>query len=124
VLEHVTIERIERGMVNVGREHALAQVIGHTTRVAPPKRRNAFSCNSAQTRELERNTRRRTAFQLYPSVRTNNRVRRLLGRLRVAHHRAGAIIDLSFFVGCGLNDHVCFRVGDLRSFRTKRLTLE
>src|SRR4029077_10159886 len=45
-----------------------------TTRVAPPSRRNAFSCNSAQMRELERNVRKRAALRLQPSTITNRRV--------------------------------------------------
>jgi len=45
-----------------------------TTRVAPPSRRNAFSCNSAQMRELERNVRKRAALRLQPSTITNSRV--------------------------------------------------
>src|ERR1700730_11105010 len=39
-----------------------------TTRVAPPSRRNAFSCNSAQMRELERKVRKRAALRLQPST--------------------------------------------------------
>src|SRR5579864_1618733 len=45
-----------------------------TTRVAPPSRRNAFSCDSAQMRELERNVRKRAALRLQPSTITNSRV--------------------------------------------------
>src|SRR5258708_9029783 len=29
MLEHVTVQRIERGIVDVGREHALAQIVEH-----------------------------------------------------------------------------------------------
>jgi hypothetical protein len=54
-LQHVPVQRIDRWIINVRREHAFAQVIQDTTRVDPPRRRNAFSCNSAQTCTLERN---------------------------------------------------------------------
>jgi len=47
-------------------------------RVAPPSRRNARSCSSAQMRALERNVSRRTDLRLEPSVITNKRVRRYL----------------------------------------------
>jgi len=47
-------------------------------RVAPPSRRKARSCNSAQMRALERKVRRRTDLRLQPKVITNNRVRRYL----------------------------------------------
>src|ERR1700728_84217 len=29
VLQHVTVQRIERGLINVGREHAFAEIIEH-----------------------------------------------------------------------------------------------
>src|SRR6185312_4090108 len=79
-----------------------------TTRVAPTNRRNALSCSSAQIRTLERNTSRRTHFRLYPSVNTNSGSA-VLARLRVAHHGAGAIIDLSFLTGGRLNHCTSFR---------------
>jgi hypothetical protein len=47
-------------------------------RVAPPSRRKARSCSSAQMRELERKVSRRTDLRLQPSVITNSRVRRYL----------------------------------------------
>src|SRR5271156_4882936 len=49
-----------------------------TMRGAPPSRRKAHSCNSAQMRELERKVSRRTDLRLQPRVITNSRVRRYL----------------------------------------------
>jgi len=48
MLQHVAVERIKRGIVNVGRDHTFAEIIQHHTRVTPPNRRNAFSCSSAR----------------------------------------------------------------------------
>lgn len=62
MLQHIAIQRVHLGIVDVRRQHALAQIIqhhyaSHTTQSA---KRNAFSCNSAQTRRLERKTSSRT----------------------------------------------------------------
>jgi len=46
VRQDVAIERIQSGIIDVRDEHALAQIIQDDDRVAPPSRRNAFSCNS------------------------------------------------------------------------------
>jgi len=43
---------------------------------ASPCWRKPVSCNSARAWELDRKIRSRTAFRLYPSVRTKGRVRR------------------------------------------------
>jgi hypothetical protein len=45
----------------------------------------------------------------------------ILARLRVAHHRAGAIIDLRFFTGRRLYDHARFRRGRSTLFPHKAL---
>jgi hypothetical protein len=47
--------------------HALAQVVQNRARGEPPRRRNAFSCNSAQIREFDWNVRSRTYLRLQPS---------------------------------------------------------
>ena len=80
-----------------------------TTRVAPPSRRNAFSCSSAQIRELERNTSRRTDFAAVAQRQHEQPRAPVLAGLRVAHHRAVAVIDLRFFAGRGLDHHASFR---------------
>jgi hypothetical protein len=62
-------------------------------RVLPPSRRKAFSCSSAQMRELERNVGKRAVTERHyeqPRAAT-------LTALRVAHHGASAVIDLRFF---------------------------
>src|ERR1019366_3660432 len=83
-----------------------------TMRVAPPSRRKARSCNSAQMRELERNVSRRTdaaAAQRHheqPGA-------PILAALGIAHHGAGAIIDLRLLASGGDDHHASF--GRLRS---------
>src|ERR1035437_1115468 len=63
-----------------------------TMRVAPPSRRKARSCNSAQMRELQRKVSRRTDLRLQPSVITNSRVRRYL-RLSGSRTDGNAVTD-------------------------------
>ena len=78
VRQHVAIKRIERGIVNVGDEHALAQIVEHDDARGAAQPAKGRSCSSAQMRELERNVSRRTDLRLQPSVITNSRVRRYL----------------------------------------------
>ena len=111
VLQHITVQRIERGLVNVGREHALAQIIEHhhASDSAQPAKRLLMQLGPdarAGAEHQEPNG--------FPAVsqRQHEQPRApILARLRVAHHRAGAIIDLRFFARRGLNDHARFRRG-------------
>jgi len=76
--EHVAIQRIERGIVYVGREHALFQVVEDDN----ADRRNARSWSSAQICALDRHTSNRTDLREHPRVRTKSRVRRYFPVLR------------------------------------------
>ena len=60
-------------------------------------------------RTLERNTSRRTHFRLYPSVKYGQPCAAVLARLRVAHHGAGAVVDLFFLTRGRLNHRTSFR---------------
>ena len=64
VRQHIAIERIQTGIVDVGSQNAFAKIIENDDRGQPPNRRNAFSCNSAQMRELDRNVSSRTDLRL------------------------------------------------------------
>ena len=86
-----------------------------TTRVAPPSRRKAFSCSSAQICELERKTSRRTRLAAVAQRQHEQPRAPVLAGVRIAHHRAGAVIDLRFFAGCGLDDRACFRRWPIRA---------
>src|SRR5271165_2528140 len=78
-----------------------------TMRVAPPSRRKACSCNSAQMRtgaEGQQAYRLATAAQRHyeqPGA-------PVLAALGIAHHGAGAVIDLRFLAGCGDDHHAGF----------------
>src|ERR1700747_72024 len=80
-----------------------------TMRVAPPSRRKARSCSSAQIRELERKVSRRTDLRLHheqPGA-------PILAALWIAHHGAGAVINLRLLAGRGDDHNAGF--GGLRS---------
>ena len=59
--EHVAVERIERRVVPCrARSTPSLRLSSTTTRGAPPRRRNACSCSSAQIRALDAHVSRRT----------------------------------------------------------------
>ena len=64
VREHVAVERIERRIVDVGREDAFFEIVEDDRRATvPPSRRNARSWSSAQTCVLDCHTSSRTALR-------------------------------------------------------------
>jgi hypothetical protein len=67
------------------------QMLSRTRTRPHPAGRNAFSCSSAQTRVLERNTRRRTHFRLYPRVQHEQSRSPVAARVRIAHHETTVI---------------------------------
>ena len=104
VREHVAIERIERGIVDVGREHALFEIVEDDHARCPPRRRNARSWSSAQVCALDCHTSSRTDFARVAERQDEEPRAPVLARLRMAHHRAVAVIDLAFFAGRGRDD--------------------
>src|SRR5579885_1884217 len=108
VLQHVTVQRIERGLINVWREHALAQIIEHHHASGPasPAKRLLM--------QLGPDTRTGTEHQKangLPAVsqRQNEQSSApILAVLRIAHHRAGAVINLGLLTGSGFNHHAGF----------------
>src|SRR6266567_3067362 len=75
-----------------------------TIRVLPPSRRKAFSCSSAQMRELERKVNKRNCLTAVPEGHHKQSGASIFAGLRVADHRALAVIDLGFFSRRG-EDH-------------------
>ena len=93
-------------------------------RVAPPSRRKACSCSSAQMRVLELEGQQANGLAAVAQRQHEQPVRRYWPRVRIAHHGAGAVIDLRFLAGRRDDDrHAGFAAADPRSLRTKRLTL-
>src|SRR5580658_10165562 len=111
VLEHIAIERIERGIVDVGCEYALAQVVQHDD----PR-------DSAQTPEglfvqLGPDTRTRPehqdphAFSAVAQREYEQACPPVTADLGIAYHRPGAVIDLRFLPRRCFNHRASFRGG-------------
>ena len=121
--EHVAIERIQGGVVDVGREHAFVQIVedDHTDRAAQSTKRALVELGPRlRTRPQDEQADRFAAV----AEREHEEPRAsVLAGLRVPDHRPVAVIDLTFFAGRGGDDDV--RVGRRRSRRaaTKRRTL-
>ena len=64
MLQHVTVEGIERGIVDVGCEHAFAQIIEHDYARHASEPAEGFLVQLGPSCELERNTIRRTDLRL------------------------------------------------------------
>ena len=110
VREHVAIERIERGIVDVGNEHAFASDCRARRRAwRRPAGERLVRATRPRCANWSGSVSRRTDLRLKPSVSTNSRVRRYLPVLRVAHHGAGAVIDLRLLAGRGDDDDASFR---------------
>ena len=98
VRQHIAIERIERGIVDVGREHAFAQIVEDDHARAPPSRRNACSCSSAQICALESQDQQPHRFAGVAQRQDEEPRAPVLARCAIAHHRAVAVVDLAFFI--------------------------
>ena len=122
VREHVAIERIEGGIVDVGLEHALLQIVEHDDLGHPPSRRKAFSCSSAQIRVLDRQ--HQQAHRLAAIAERQDEEPRAASTCRSLGHAPSGppVVDLRLFAGCREDDARRRDVARPRSLRTKRLT--
>ena len=114
-MEHVAVQRIDGGIVDVWLEHPLAQIVEHHDPRDPAQ--------SAKGLLMQLRPRLRTG----PEYQQANRLAAVaesqheepgapvFAGLRVADHRAGAVVDLKFFAGGGFDYHARFR----RAFSTE-----
>ena len=123
VREHVAIERIERRVVDIGREHALFEIVEDDDpgRAAEPTKRALVQLAP----DLRARPPRQQSHGFARAGQREDKEPRapvLAGR-RPAHHRPLAVVDLAFFTG-RRDDHDP-RLGRRRpaSFATNRLTL-
>ncbi len=121
--QHVAIERIQRGIVNVGGQHAFAEIIEHDDAggaTQPAKSLLVQFGPDARAGAEGQQTNRLAAVAQRQHEQPGAAV---LAGVRIAHHGAGAVIDLGFFAGRGDDHHAGF--GRLRAaqLRTKRFTL-
>ena len=121
--EHVAVKKIQNGIVNVGDEHALAQVVEDDDAgcAAQPSKRLLvqFGPDLRAGTEGQQANRLATAAQRHHEQPGTP----VLAALGIAHHRAGAVIDLRLLAGCGDDHDAGLRHLGSRSLRTKRCTL-
>ena len=107
--EHIAIERIQTGIVNIGLEHTFFQVVGnhHSGRAAqsPEGLLMQFGPDASAGMEAEKpDALAAEAERQYEQTRAP-----VLAGLRIADHGAGAVIDLRLFTRRGLDDAAGFR---------------
>ena len=123
VRKHIAVERIERGIVEVGLEHAFAQIVEHYDPWAAAEPAKGFLVElgpGLRTGAKDQQANRLAAVAQRHDEQPSAPV---LAAFLVAHHRTGAVVDLGFFARCGQNDADGLRRCVPRSLRTKRLTV-
>ena len=109
VRQHVPVQRIERGIVDVRGEHALAQVVeDHDPRgsAQPAKGLLVQLGPDVRTGVEDQQADRLAAV----AQRQHEQARApVLAAVRIADHRAGAVVDLGLFAGGGLDHRAGFR---------------
>ena len=102
--EHIAVERIERGIVDVGREHAFAQIVEHHHARTATEPAKGFLVELGPG--LRTGTKDQQADRLAAVAQRHHEQPSapVLAAFVVAHHRTGAVIDLGFFAGCGQDD--------------------
>ena len=107
VRQHVTIERIESGIVNVGDEYAFAQIIEHHDASGTTEPTEGFlvqlgpdACAGTEHQQPHR-------FAAAPQSHHEQPRPPVLTALRIAHHRASPVVDLGFFSRRGEDHRPC-----------------
>ena len=107
--QHVAVQRVERGIVDVGREHAFAQVVehDHSRDAAQPAKGLLMQFGP----DLRTGSEHQQANRLAAVTQRQHEQPRaaILAAVRVADHGAGAVIDLGLFTGRGLDHRAGFR---------------
>src|ERR1700691_4017188 len=101
MLQHVAVERIKRGIVNIGRGHAFAEIIQHhnTSHTTQSAKRLLvqFGPDSRAGAEYQESNRLSAMAQSHHEQPRAP----VLAALRIAHHGAGAIVYLRLLARSG-----------------------
>ena len=111
MLQHVAVQRIERGIVDVGREHAFAQIIEHHHASHSTQSAKRFLVQLGPDPRAGAEHQKANRFPAVSQRHHEQPRAPVLAGVRIAHHRTGAVIDLRFFAGRGFNHHAGFRRG-------------
>ena len=107
--EHVAVQRVERGVVYVGSENAFAQIIedNHASDTTEPTKGFLVQfCPGLRTGPKHQQANRLAAVA---QSQHKQSCAPILAALRIADHRAVAVIDLRLFAGRGLDHGAGFR---------------
>ena len=103
VLQHVAVQRIERGIVDVGREHAFAQIIEHDHASGPAEPAESFFMQFGP--DLRTGTEHQQANRLAAVAQRQDEQPRapILASVRSRAPSGRAVIDLRFFARRGFD---------------------
>ena len=104
VRQHVAVERIERGVVDVRREHALAKIVEDDDLHGAAEAAETLLVQLAPAARARGEGQQADALATVAEREEEEARAAVLARARVAHHRAVAVIDLGFLAGRG-DDH-------------------
>ena len=123
VPQHVRVHRVERGIVDIGLEHALAEVVEHhhARAATQPTEGLLMQLGPSLRAGLEHQEADRLAAVAESQHEQAHAA--VLAAVRVAHHGAGAVIDLVSSPGAVSITAQASLDEPPSSLRTKRLTL-
>src|SRR5258708_15535265 len=101
--EDVAIEWIQRGIVDVGDEHAFAQVIEHDDARTTTQATKRFLMQLGPDARAGAEAQQAYSLAAVPERQHEQSRASVFARLRIADHRAGAVIDLGFLARGGNN---------------------
>ena len=104
VRQHVAIEWIQSGIVDVGDEHAFAQVVEHHDAGTATQSAKGFLVQLGPDARAGAEGQQAYRLAAVAERQHEQSCASIFAGLRIADHRAGAVIDLGFFSGRG-DDH-------------------
>ena len=117
--KHIAVQRIERGFVDVGGEHALAQIVEHHHPRAATETTKGFLMELGPDLGAGTKDQQADRFAAVAQRHHEQTSAPVLAALLVTHHRAGTVVDLSFFSRCGQNDPDRLRQVNAAQFANK-----
>ena len=109
MFQHVAVEGIDGGIVDVGREHAFAEIIQDDDAGAAAEPAKGLLMQFRP--DLRTGAEDQEAHTLAAITERQNKEpgAAIFTALWITDHGTRAVIDLSFFAGRGLDDRACFR---------------
>jgi hypothetical protein len=109
MLEHVTIKRVQRRIVNIGSDDSLPQIVEHHDFGDPAQPAKSFLVQLGPDLRTGAEHEQPNRFTAVTECQYEQPRPAVLAALRVADHRAFAVIDLRLFARCGFDDGAGFR---------------